>query len=174
MTLSPSLSFPSHAISNLLSVSRPLWIHVLSNSSLSLSHYSFCFKQNRTHILTFPLIPLSLFHSISPSLTELRFSSLSPNSDFTNFEHSDAQRTTETTSRQKLHFQKSQKSFQKFWLKPILHFGAKMVLQVRGRQVTSMPETLPEFFEAFPELGEANRQLTSIPHTQMWRDQVWP
>ena len=38
--------------------------------------------------------------------------------------------------------------------------------------MTSMPATLEDFFEAFPELGEANLQLTSIPHTQMWRDQV--
>ena len=47
-----------------------------------------------------------------------------------------------------------------------------MVLQIRGRVMTKMPETLEEFFGAFPEIGDSNRQLTNIKHTQMWRDQV--
>lgn len=35
----------------------------------------------------------------------------------------------------------------------------KMVLQVQGRIMVKMPETLEEFFEAFPEIGKANAEL---------------
>ncbi len=47
-----------------------------------------------------------------------------------------------------------------------------MVLQVQGRVMRTMPGSLDELFESFPEIGEANQQLTSIEHTKMWRDQV--
>ena len=47
-----------------------------------------------------------------------------------------------------------------------------MVLTVRGRLVTDLPANLDEFFETYPEIGEANVELTKIEHTQMWRDQV--
>eukprot|EP00095_Tigriopus_kingsejongensis_P011842 maker-scaffold1129_size60621-snap-gene-0.12 protein:Tk11842 transcript:maker-scaffold1129_size60621-snap-gene-0.12-mRNA-1 annotation:"n-terminal asparagine amidohydrolase" len=47
-----------------------------------------------------------------------------------------------------------------------------MVIQVRGRTLESIPDTLDEFFDGTPEIGMANLLLTEIEHTQMWRDEV--
>ena len=41
-----------------------------------------------------------------------------------------------------------------------------MVLQVQGRLMVKMPETLEEFFEAFPEIGEANCELVTENNKQ--------
>ena len=47
-----------------------------------------------------------------------------------------------------------------------------MVIQVRGRVLNSIPETLDEFFDLNPEIGVANMLLTEMEHTSMWRDEV--
>ena len=47
-----------------------------------------------------------------------------------------------------------------------------MVIQVRGRVLDSIPDTLEEFFDANPEIGVANMLLTDMEHTSMWRDEV--
>ena len=34
------------------------------------------------------------------------------------------------------------------------------------------PESLEEFFDAFPEIGVANMLLTDMDHVSMWREEV--
>lgn len=51
-----------------------------------------------------------------------------------------------------------------------------MVLQIRHRVLEWVPSiedgNLEDFFDENPEIGEANKQLTDIPHTKMWREEV--
>ena len=51
-----------------------------------------------------------------------------------------------------------------------------MVLQIHHRVLEWVPSiedgSLEEFFDENPEIGEANIQLTDIPHTKMWREEV--
>ena len=51
-----------------------------------------------------------------------------------------------------------------------------MVLQIRHRVLEWVPSiedgSLEDFFDENPEIGEANKQLTDIPHTKMWREEV--
>ena len=51
-----------------------------------------------------------------------------------------------------------------------------MVLQIRHRVLEWVPPiengNLEDFFDENPEIGEANKQLTDIPHTKMWREEV--
>lgn len=47
-----------------------------------------------------------------------------------------------------------------------------MVIQVRGRVLEDLPDTLEEFFDENPEIGMANLVLTEMEHTKMWRDEV--
>ena len=51
-----------------------------------------------------------------------------------------------------------------------------MVLQVRGWLLSWVPSiedgNLDEFFDFNPDIGQANTELTSLPHTKMWREEV--
>ena len=56
-----------------------------------------------------------------------------------------------------------------------------MVLQICGRNIgiynlVSVPSiengNLDEFFDNHPEIGQANTDLTQMPHTKMWREEV--
>ena len=48
-----------------------------------------------------------------------------------------------------------------------------MVIIASGfEEIEHVPDTLEEFFQAFPSIGQANQALTAIPHVNMWRDQV--
>ena len=51
-----------------------------------------------------------------------------------------------------------------------------MVLQVNGQLLEWIPSiedgSLDEFFDENPEIGDSNVQLTNVPHTKMWREEV--
>jgi len=47
-----------------------------------------------------------------------------------------------------------------------------MVLVIDNDEVTTLPDSLEDFFSAFPTIGVANEQLTDLEHVDMWRDQV--
>ena len=51
-----------------------------------------------------------------------------------------------------------------------------MVLQIRGRVFEWVPSieygNLDDFFDDNPEIRKANIELTSLPHTKMWREEV--
>ena len=51
-----------------------------------------------------------------------------------------------------------------------------MVLQVNGQLLEWIPSiedgSLDEFFDENPEIGDSNLQLTNVPHTKMWREEV--
>lgn len=47
-----------------------------------------------------------------------------------------------------------------------------MVIVVDGKAVDHVPESLEDFFEKFPSIGESNEALTRQEHVRMWRDSV--
>ena len=51
-----------------------------------------------------------------------------------------------------------------------------MVLQVNGQLLEWIPSiedgSLDEFFDENPEICDSNLQLTNVPHTKMWREEV--
>ena len=47
-----------------------------------------------------------------------------------------------------------------------------MVIVISGQELENVPDTLDDLFDAFPSIGKANQDLTSIQHVNMWRDQV--
>lgn len=47
-----------------------------------------------------------------------------------------------------------------------------MVIVIDNEPMDYVPDSLEEFFESYPSIGEANEALTTTSHTNMWRDQV--
>jgi hypothetical protein len=47
-----------------------------------------------------------------------------------------------------------------------------MVIQVGCNELENVPDTLEEFFDMFPSVCQANLDLTSMDHVNMWREQV--
>ena len=54
------------------------------------------------------------------------------------------------------------------------HWAVMVIIASGLEEVENVPETLEEFFQAYPRIGEANQALTAIPHvnTCEFRDQV--